>query len=125
MDTNPACMRLGPFDPEFIQVVGRPEFKHLDWEDMCKILMPFKLTKYCDYNLINMINQTEEKDTLEIRILPGLMDVEKIIKYARFFEALLHYSLKDITKIPTSLKSLICSLDLTQIEQNEWLKGCH
>lgn len=98
--TNSACVRLGPFQDSFLTAVRQPDFINLDWNKTRAIMIGAKLTKYCDFNLVNMVNQDPAKDTLEIRILPGMMDADLILDRATFFENLLRYCLEGEGPIP-------------------------
>jgi hypothetical protein len=106
MQTNPACVRLGPVEPEVVHAVADPNFLELGWRQARETLSKSGLTKYCDYNLVNLVNQTRGKDTLEIRILPGLTDAREIITRTRFFEAILRFCIDSQADIPFAIEEL-------------------
>lgn len=124
MATNPACVRLGPYNTDIVQMVSSPRFMSQNWQQARENLSAIGLTKYCDYNLVNMINQSKDKDTLEIRILPGIIDAQKIVHCTRFFEAMMRCCLQDGFILPNSIQTLIQSLSLDKNEKDRWLAGC-
>ena len=60
------------------------------------------LTKYCDYNLINIVTQNKAKPTFEVRNLPATLDSSWILAMASVIESLL---------------MLICSEDAAQTQE--------
>ncbi len=86
---NPHCRRLGDWPSELSETVQDPDFPRLDWAEARERLMKLPLTKYCDFNLLNLIKGKPEKTTLEIRILPGSIESEPILRAARLIEELL------------------------------------
>jgi hypothetical protein len=87
--TNPRCRRLGDWPRDIYRTAFDEGFPQLDWEEARKKLMAAKPVKYCDFNISNMLAANPTKDTIEIRILPGTMDAEFILRCIRLFEALL------------------------------------
>jgi hypothetical protein len=87
---NPNCRRLGTWPAKLVEVVSEPGFGELAWEQVVGRLEEVKLTKYCDFNLVNLLVGRPEKTTLEVRILPVWMEVEPILEAAQFFESVLN-----------------------------------
>ena len=59
-----------------------------------------------------MVNQTHGKDTVEVRVLPGLMDTGTILSCATFFEALLRWCNEGSVPVPETFDGLLSSLTL-------------
>lgn len=89
LGTNLACRRLAPLPPALVELV--PVLRGLTrWEDAAAALSAVELTKYCDVNLVHVVGAPAEKDTLEVRILPGADDADRIVRHATLVEGLLH-----------------------------------
>lgn len=99
---NPRCRRLGPWPAQLLERVCSPDFERLAWSDACRALGQLPLTKYCDYNLINIVTQNKAKPTLEVRNLPATLDSGWILSVASVIESLL---------------MLICSEDAAQTQE--------
>lgn len=91
-ETNPRCRRLGIWPVELFELVSAPDFLALPWQDARERLAALKLTKYCDFNLRNLIHPVPGKHTFEVRILPVSLDARKIVETAEFFAAILHWA---------------------------------
>lgn len=89
--TNPNCVRLGAWPRQFIKLATSPDFPPMEWDVAVEKLRECKLSKYCDFNLVNVIGENSRKQTLEVRILPSTMDAERIIRAAKLFEAILEW----------------------------------
>lgn len=87
--TNPACRRLGGWPDELRRTVSEPGFEGLDWLAAKERLQAVGLSKYCDFNLKNLVHDIPGKPTFEVRILPGLADSAPILKHIELFETLL------------------------------------
>ncbi|HSM80129.1 MAG TPA: amidoligase family protein [Nodosilinea sp.] len=70
LSSNPHCQRLGPWPPELLALVNDPAWLALPWAQACDRLKTLPLTKYCDFNLKNLVFAPRPKHTFEIRILP-------------------------------------------------------
>ncbi|HIB65064.1 MAG TPA: amidoligase enzyme [Phycisphaerales bacterium] len=90
--TNPRCRRLGTWPPSLLEAVHAPDFKTLPWPAARTALQELNLTKYCDFNLRNMLYHWQQRNTLEIRILPVSMETQEILAWTRLFEAILRRS---------------------------------
>ena len=118
---NPNCVRLGGWPLELAEVVSKPDFAMYSWDEVRATLIGLKLVKYCDFNLVNMVNQSEHKDTLEIRILPGMTEAEDVLKCAWLFEAILRWCMEDRQDLPSTLDKLLCDLPLAQSLSQYWI----
>jgi hypothetical protein len=73
-------------------VLTSPTFVHLAWEDAREQLAQLQLTKYCDFNLRNLVHSVPNKHTFEVRILPVWLHGEKIVEAAALFAAILQWA---------------------------------
>lgn len=87
---NPRCRRLGPWPVALHQMVTEPGFVDLPWPVAQAKLKTLSLTKYCDFNLVNLIHETPHKHTFEVRVLPGLITAKDVLEAATPFADLLH-----------------------------------
>ncbi|MGR3277967.1 amidoligase family protein [Acaryochloris marina NIES-2412] len=87
--TNPNCSRLGMWPESLYGTVNRSGFRALSWPDVQKSLLALDLTKYCDFNLVNCLRGFQDKNTIEVRILPVFLEAEPIIQSAALFAAVL------------------------------------
>lgn len=85
--TNPRCRRLGPWPDALLAVVRDPAFAELPWEAARAALKVPGLTKYCDLNLTNLVNQVADKHTVELRIFPVWGAADPIVAAVDLFEA--------------------------------------
>ena len=108
---NPNCIRLGNWPPELAALTTSAAFRAMDWPEARAALRPLKLTKYCDFNLVNLIAETPGKDTIEIRILPATLDARQILDAAMLFEALLRLCINRAgTDLPGDFAALLAAL---------------
>lgn len=87
--TNPACRRLGGWPDELRRTLSEPGFEDLDRLAARARLQAVGLSKYCDFNLKNVVHDLPGKPIFEVRILPGLAASAPILKNIDFFETLL------------------------------------
>ena len=87
--TNHKCIRLGRWHQSIFELVEKPWFPTLSWEQVKDEFKRLPLTKYCNYNLINIIHDIQEKPTFEVRILPSTLDPFEITCAASVIETLL------------------------------------
>jgi len=87
LGTNPRCRRLGALPEAVVELVaaGVPD----RWPDLVAAVRTSGLTKFADVNLTALMHPRQEKDTVEIRCLPGSADAEEIAARAAFVERLL------------------------------------
>jgi hypothetical protein len=121
--TNPACIRLGTWPDALVQRVADPAFLALDWPAARAALEDLSLTKYCDFNLSNLIAGTRDKHTFEVRILPATLEADTVIAAAGLFQAILIWCRDAMAghRIPASLLDLVIQLPLSAADRNLWL----
>jgi hypothetical protein len=83
--TNPACRRLGPQPPAVLDIIFADDFATLPWSTAAARLAEAGPTKYCDFNMLNLLGHKPNKLTLEIRILGPSLDTAWILDRARQF----------------------------------------
>jgi hypothetical protein len=87
---NPRCRRLGAWSKELIDLVHQPGFDALPWHEARRQLAATGLSKFCDFNITNIVDMDAEKFTFEIRIIPPSMDAGEIVSAAAYFADILH-----------------------------------
>ena len=87
--TNAKCIRLGKWHQSIFELVEKPCFPTLSWQQVKDEFKQLPLTKYCNYNLINIIHEIQDKPTFEVRILPSTLDPFEITCAASIVETLL------------------------------------
>jgi hypothetical protein len=93
LETNPACRRLAPLPTDLVDLV------EVDWPDTAdgtgwarlqEAVRAVGVTKYADLNLTQLVVERPERDTVEVRILPGAIEGADIVRRAAVVEALLN-----------------------------------
>lgn len=127
--TNPRCVRLGPWPEALSRLVRSRRFADLPWQAAREALAGVGLTKYCDFNLVNLVNQDRQKHTFEVRILPTSLDAQPLVTAAAFFVALLEWCAEGVRprRVPANLAALAREMhfDLRQIETSADEQGLH
>jgi hypothetical protein len=90
VDSNPRCQRLGLWPPELLTLVQDPAWGSLSWSAASDRLKTVPLTKYCDFNLKNIVYAPRHKHTLEIRILPVYLDLPPLLEVISLMADLIH-----------------------------------
>ncbi|MEM6404878.1 MAG: amidoligase family protein [Cyanobacteria bacterium P01_D01_bin.116] len=127
--TNPKCTRLGSWDMNLLQLVNESGFRELPWEEAKTRLIKLELTKYCDFNLKNLIHPIPDKLTFEARIFPVWLDSQPIIEAAALCEAILRYAMSEFKILPTAplnwelelVQKFLKTLPMSQDIRNIWL----
>lgn len=106
-----------------MQRVADPAFPAMDWPTARAALAELSLTKYCDFNLNNLIAGTKDKHTFEVRILPATLEADAVIAAAGLFQAILTWCRDGgrESRIPASLLDLVIQLPLSAADQSLWL----
>lgn len=86
--TNPACRRLGPQPQAVLDTIFAPDFAALSWPQAVARLAEAGPTKYCDFNILNLLGRNPRKLTLEVRILGPSLDTAWILDRAKIFATL-------------------------------------
>ncbi len=100
--TNPACRRLGGWPDALLALVNDHDFVSMSWEEAREPLQALELTKYCDFNVKNVVHEIPGKPTFEVRVLPGLTDAEPILACAALFESVLRLAVDSDPIAPSS-----------------------
>jgi hypothetical protein len=123
--TNPHCIRLGRWPDRLLALVASPGFAALDWPAARRALTDAGLTKYCDFNLLNLATADRAKHTFEVRILPSSLDARPIIAAASLFAALLHWCAEPAAgtrHISDDPEAMIASLPLPPQARAVWTR---
>ncbi|MGK7889191.1 MAG: amidoligase family protein [Leptolyngbyaceae cyanobacterium] len=80
LQTNPYCQRLGPWPEELLTVVQAPDWNDLSWPEARARLSSLPFTKYCDFNLKNLILDQPLVHTFEVRVLPVWLTLEPLLE---------------------------------------------
>jgi len=123
LGTNPNCRRLGTWPEALHELVEQPDFLRLDWPQAQAVLQQLKLTKYCDFNLRNLVHSTPNKHTFEVRILPVYLELQPLLYAIALFESLLHWALAEantLRPLPTDTDELLQSLPLADEAYDYW-----
>lgn len=102
MATNPRCRRLGPWPVALRERVVQDDFSVLSWSQARAVLGEIPLSKYCDVNLLNMVQGKANKHTIEVRLLPALLEADSLMALARFWAGLFRRVLQDLPALPSS-----------------------
>lgn len=122
--TNQHCIRLGKWPQALLDLVNDPNFPMLSWEEARAQLAQTDLTKYCDFNLRNMVQTHPNKHTFEVRILPVSLDVAPIVRAAALFEAILRWAsepARGLRQPPPTLAALLAELPMEEDLTQFWL----
>ena len=95
LSTNPACRRLAPLPEELVRAADRAG----SYGELQRAAGHGGLTKFFDVNLTQLFSDTPVRDTIEVRILPGAVHADAILKNAGLIERLLERCL-DPTPLP-------------------------
>jgi hypothetical protein len=121
---NPNCVRLGSWDESIIEVVRSAGFRSLAWPDAQEALRGAKLSKYCDYNILNLAREDPLKHTFEVRVPPTALTPEPILAAAGLFEAFLWWcrDAGSTGRAPATLSRLLEVLPLPPEARRHWLE---
>ncbi|MEL7329890.1 MAG: amidoligase family protein [Cyanobacteria bacterium J06559_1] len=87
--TNKRCRRLGSLPIVLVDLVRSPNWETLPWESAVTQLKALKLTKYCDFNLKNVVYAPKHKHTFEARIFPVWLTAEPFYRAIGLMDAVL------------------------------------
>lgn len=77
--SNSRCQRLGLWPAELLILVQAPDWSDLSWDQARERLKTVPLTKYCDFNLKNIVYAPRRKHTFEVRILPVYLTLPPLL----------------------------------------------
>jgi hypothetical protein len=89
LGANPNCVRLGRWPEALPELTRSDAFRALAWPQAQAALKGLGLSKFCDYNLLNIAAGNRAKHTFEVRVLPTHLSAEPIIEAAHLFEGML------------------------------------
>ncbi|KGM14891.1 hypothetical protein N867_14415, partial [Actinotalea fermentans ATCC 43279 = JCM 9966 = DSM 3133] len=98
LGTNPACRRLAPLPAALVELVEQPwpdgagdhdGADAVGWAGLRAAVREVGITKYADVNLTQLVSARPLRDTLEVRILPGAIDADAIVRRTALVHALL------------------------------------
>lgn len=125
---NPRWQRTGRWSRALVEAAGAAGFRELDWASAREALAATRPTKYCDFNLKNLVHAREDMHTVEIRTLPATFDVERIVRTARLFESLLERAVRaePVAAValpngePARVRALFEAILLSEEERGYW-----
>lgn len=91
--TNPNCSRLGTWPEELLTTVSQADFRELSWAQAQERLSAIRLSKFCDFNLVNCLGGHPRLKTVEIRVLPVHLSARPIMEAAELLVELFHRAL--------------------------------
>ena len=110
--TNFNCRRLGKIPQPLFELVNDYSFQQLSWSAAKVQLKQLKLSKYCDFNFKNLVNDLPNKYTLEARIFPVWLEAKSIIMAAELIEGMLNLAID--TKYVAAHEPLVWDLEQVQ-----------
>lgn len=122
---NPNCIRLGRWPEALPRLTETAAFQAMAWPEAQAELMKIGLTKYCDYNLVNIAADARAKHTFELRVLPTSMAIEPVLMATALFEGILRWSIAADAlhaPLPQSLGGLIGALALSPDVEAYWAR---
>ncbi|EFL89932.1 conserved hypothetical protein [Ahrensia sp. R2A130] len=120
VETNENNVRLGTWHKSVTTGLTQSKVPHLDWSQLQVEASGWKLSKYVDFNIMNLLLDVSGKNTVEVRILPGSIDTEAIISRAALFSGLMHWCAYDHAESPKKLRELIAQFELSPAIQAHW-----
>lgn len=121
--TNPRCRRLGDWPAQVYRTIRSPGFIDADWREAATQLREAGAHKYCDFNFSNLLSHSPDKQTFEVRILPGTMDALFISRAIRLFEAMLSKCIDNARQhrtAPPSFADFMETLTLSPSDSAFW-----
>jgi hypothetical protein len=80
--------------------VQTPGWSDLPWQKALEKLKTISLTKYCDFNLKNLIYPLRQKHTFEIRILPVHLELAPLLAEINLMAAVIQRARETIPVEP-------------------------
>jgi hypothetical protein len=96
LGTNIHCQRLGAWPDDIMEAINHSDFRELSWEEARKQLQLLNPSKYCDFNILNLVLDFPDKHTLEVRILPSTLSADPIFAACDAFHALFFHTLNEL-----------------------------
>ncbi len=95
----------------------------MTWPEARAAMIATGITKYCDYNLLNIASDSQAKHTFELRVLPTSLAVEPVLLATALFEGILRRSAAAgaaDAPMPSTLSALIDGLGLDDDVRAYW-----
>ena len=124
--TNPNCVRLGKWPDELVGLTSDPAFSNLTWDEVIARCSDLHITKFVDFNILNVLAGQSDKHTFEVRIFPVTFDVELILKQTVLIEGMLKIatdtSVERSWLLQASLRQMIEAMEITPEPKRYWLQ---
>ncbi|AMO72088.1 amidoligase family protein [Sphingorhabdus sp. M41] len=120
---NTDCVRLGAWPNSLVKLTASEKFQTLGWPEAREAMAGLALSKYCDYNLLNIANENKLKHTFEVRVLPSTLDATQILQATSLFEALLAWccvTASQSESLPDTLAMLINQAPGSKSTSSHW-----
>ena len=126
--SNPHCQRLGTWPEDLWALVQSPGWGDLTWAQATEQLKAIPLTKYCDFNIKNLVYPLRHKHTFEVRILPVHLELPPILAEISLMTALIQRA-QDSTPVAArpslpadsdSIRGLLAELSLSPAQHRYW-----
>lgn len=86
---NPNCVRLGDFDSDFLSAVAAEEPSGVAFPAFAARMLKTGVSKWCDFNVFNLLYPHAGKCTVEFRTLGTRLDAERLFEISDVFARLL------------------------------------
>ncbi len=87
--TNPGCTRLGGWPEAFVALALSDAFLALPWPAASRAILDAGVVKWCDFNVLNLVDPFATKRTFEVRILGTTFDVDLLVERSMLLARLL------------------------------------
>lgn len=124
---NPGCVRLGAWPEALSALTSSAAFQALDWPAARAALGEAALVKYCDLNLVNLLTDRTDKHTIEVRVLPAMLDTGPLLAASALFEGVLGWC-RDCDpgdEPPATLIDLLLQAPMDDTARRVWLDRIH
>jgi hypothetical protein len=126
--SNPHCQRLGAWPEALWTLVQTPGWSDLPWQKALEKLKTISLTKYCDFNLKNLIYPLRQKHTFEIRILPVHLELAPLLAEINLMAAVIQRARETVPVEPqpplpigpATLSRMMNELPISPSELSYW-----
>jgi hypothetical protein len=133
MGSNPHCQRLGTWPEALWNLVQKPGWSELSWASALEQLKTISLTKYCDFNLKNLVYPLRRKHTFEVRIFPVHLELAPLVAEIQLMTALLQRARETAPVAPLpplpigsdTINQLLANLSLSPAQQHHWQSLSH
>jgi hypothetical protein len=86
---NPNCRRLGPWPESLLSTVNARDFADIPWPEAVRRMNGTGVKKFCDFNIVNILDGRPDKLTFEVRILAPSTNSDEIVQLAKVLSGLL------------------------------------